>query len=120
MQAIIRATIIMIAAALFFSFMPAGTIAAEPEVLSEAVIQAYLEKNAVDDPGSCLVDDLKVEILGISDVVPGRQTDVYYKSSYPLRCNRRKESKEGQEVLRAGRLRNGNWIDRETWGIIAK
>jgi len=120
MQIIIRSTIILITAAMVMSWLPTDTAAAEPDALSEAAVKAYLEKNAVGDSGSCLVDDLKVEIIGISDVVPGHQTEVYYKSSYTLRCNRGNHSKEGQGVLRAGRLRDGSWIDRETWGIIGK
>jgi hypothetical protein len=37
-----------------------------------------------------------------------------------LRCNRGSESKSGQGILRAARLRDGNWIDRETLGVISK
>ena len=94
--------------------------AAEPAELDEASIQAYLEKKEIADSGSCLVENQKVEIVGIADVVPDHQTEVFYNYEYVLRCNRSKDSKSGQGVLKAVRLRDGNWIDRETLAKISK
>jgi hypothetical protein len=74
--------------------------AADPAELAEASIQAYLEKKAVADPGSCLVENQKVEIVGIADLVPEHQTEVFYKYEYMLRCNRSKDAKSGQGVLK--------------------
>ena len=64
---------------------------------------------APGDTGSCLVENMNMQIVGISDLV-----------EYKLRCNRGSESKSGQGVLRAARLRDGNWIDREIFALIAK
>ncbi len=97
---------------------PPAATAAEPGELSESSITSYLEKKSVGDTGSCLVDKAVIEIKGISDLIPGHQTEVFYTYQYTLRCNRGTESKDGQGVLRAARLRNGNWIDRETFAII--
>ena len=94
--------------------------AAEPAELDEASIQAYLGKKEFADSGSCLVENQKVEIVGIADVVPDHQTEVFYNYEYVLRCNRSKDSKSGQGVLKAVRLRDGNWIDRETLAKISK
>ena len=96
------------------------TAAAESGDLDEASVQAYLEKKVAEDPGSCLVENMKLEIIGIGDLVPGHQAEVFYKFEYILRCNRGKDSKSGQGVLKAIRLRDGNWIDRETVAIISK
>ena len=97
-----------------------GTTAAESADLDEASIKAYLEKKVTADPGSCLVENTKLEIIGIADLVPGQQAEVFYNFEYLLRCNRGQKTKSGQGVLKAVRLRDGNWIDRETVGIIAK
>ena len=98
-----------------------GTVtAAESGELDEAAVQVYLEKKVAADPGSCLVENMKLEIIGIGDLVPGHQAEVFYKFEYMLRCNRGKDSKSGQGVLKAVRLRDGNWIDRETVAIISK
>ncbi|MGA6924073.1 MAG: hypothetical protein WBY88_00250 [Desulfosarcina sp.] len=94
--------------------------AAESGDLDEASVQAYLEKKVSADTGSCLVDNMKLEIIGIADLVPGHQAEVFYNFEYVLRCNRGKDTKKGQGVLKAVRLRNGNWIDRETVAIISK
>ena len=96
------------------------TAAAESGDLDEAAVQAYLEKKVVADPGSCLVENMKLEIVGIGDLMPGHQAEVFYKFEYLLRCNRSKDTKSGQGVLKAVRLRDGNWIDRETVAIISK
>ena len=95
-------------------------VAAESGKLDEASIQAYLEKKAITDPGSCLVENQKMDIIGIADVVPDHQTEVFYKYEYMLRCNRSKDSKSGQGVLKAVRLRDGSWIDRETLAKISE
>ncbi len=94
--------------------------AADPAELDEASIQAYLEKKAITDPGSCLVENQKVEIIGIADLVPDHQTEAFYKYEYVLRCNRSKDAKSGQGILKAVRLRDGKWIDRETLAKISK
>lgn len=86
----------------------------------EATVKTYLEKKVPGDTGSCLLDNIKIQIIGISDVVPGHQAEVFYKFEYKLRCNRGSESKDGQGVLSVFRLRDGNWIDRETFALIAK
>lgn len=96
------------------------TAAAESGDLDEASAQAYLEKKEIADPGSCLVENMKMEIVGIADVVPGHQAEVFYNYEYMLRCNRSKDTKSGQGVLKAVRLRDGTWIDRETLAIISK
>ena len=96
------------------------TAAAESGDLDEAAVQAYLEKKVVADPGSCLVENMKLEIVGIGDLMPGHQAEVFYKFEYLLRCNRSKDTKSGQGVLKAIRLRDGNWIDRETVTVISK
>ena len=88
--------------------------------LDETTIKAYLEKKVVGDPGSCLVDSTKLNIFGIADIVPGQQVEVFYDFEYLLKCNRGKETKNGQGILKAVRLRDGNWIDRETVAIISK
>lgn len=100
--------------------LPAQTAGAESGDLDEALAKAYLEKKAPGDTGSCLVENMKMNIIGISDVVPGHQAEVFYRFDYKLRCNRGSESKSGQGILRAARLRDGNWIDRETLGVISK
>lgn len=97
-----------------------STTAAETGELDEASVQAYLEKKVAADPGSCLVENMELEIIGIGDLVPGHQAEVFYKFGYMLRCNRSKDTKSGQGVLKAIRLRDGNWIDRETLAIISK
>ena len=96
------------------------TVAADSADLDEASIKAYLEKKVAADPGSCLVENMKLEIIGIADLVPGQQAEVFYNFEYLLRCNRGKDTKSGQGVLKAVRLRDGNWIDRETVAIISK
>ncbi len=96
------------------------TIASDTNNLDEASVKAYLEKKAIEDPGSCLVENTKMEIIGIADLVPGQQSEVYYKFEYLLRCNRSKKTKSGQGILKAARLRNGQWIDREMAAIISK
>ena len=96
------------------------TAAAETDDLDESSAQAYLEKKVAADPGSCLVENMKLEIIGIGDLVPGHQAEVFYKFEFLLRCNRSKDTKSGQGVLRAIRLRDGNWIDRETMTVISK
>ena len=88
--------------------------------LDEALIKAYLEKKVAGDPGSCLVENTKLEIIGIADLVPQQQAEVFYNFEYMLRCNRGKETKSGQGVLKAVRLRDGSWMDRETVTIISK
>lgn len=95
-------------------------VAAEPGDLEETTIQAYLEKTVSADAGSCLVDDIKIDFIGISDVVPGHRVEVFYRYAYTLRCSRYKTTKSGQGVLQAARLRDGQWIDRETLTIILK
>jgi hypothetical protein len=97
-----------------------ATAAAESGELDEAAVQVYLEKKVAADPGSCLAENMKLEIIGIGDLVPDHQAEVFYKFEYTLRCNRGKDSKSGQGVLKAIRLRDGNWIDRETVAIISK
>jgi len=96
------------------------TAAAESGALDESAVKRYLEKKVATDPGSCLVENMKMEIIGIADLVPEHQAEVFYKFNYTLRCNRSKDSKSGQGVLKAVRLRDGNWIDRETATIISK
>jgi hypothetical protein len=96
------------------------TIAADSADLDEASVKAYLEKKVAADPGSCLVENMKLEIIGIADLVPGQQAEVFYNFEYLLRCNRGKDTKSGQGILKAVRLRDGNWIDRETVAIISK
>ena len=96
------------------------TVAAEPESLDEGTAKAYLEKKTVADPGSCLVENTTIKIVGIADLIPEQQVEVYYDFEYSLRCNRSKETKKGQGVLKAARLRSGRWIDRETVAIISK
>ncbi len=96
------------------------TIAADSADLDEASVKAYLEKKVPADPGSCLVENMKLEIIGIADLVPGQQAEVFYNFEYLLRCNRGKDTKSGQGILKAVRLRDGNWIDRETVAIISK
>lgn len=100
--------------------LPAETTSAESSGLDEAQVKAYLEKKAPGDTGSCLTENMKLQIVGISDLVPGHQAEVFYTFEYKLRCNRGSESKSGQGVLRAARLRDGSWIDRETFARITK
>ena len=102
------------------AFWATAAAAADSTGLDEATIRAYLEQKAVGDPGSCLVENTKLDIIGIADPVPGQQTEVYYTFEYKLRCNRGSETKQGQGVLKAIRLRDGKWMDRETVGIISK
>ena len=97
-----------------------ATTAAESTELNEAAVKAYLEKMVTGDPGSCLVENMSVDIIGIGDLVPGQQAEVFYKYVYKLRCNRSKDEKSGQGVLKAVRLRNGEWFDREAFTIISK
>jgi hypothetical protein len=108
--------------AIIFSppFLPAETSSAESTGPDEALVTAYLEKKAPGDTGSCMTENMKMQIIGISDVVPGHQAEVFYTFEYKLRCNRGSESKSGQGVLRAARLRDGTWIDRETFALINK
>ncbi|MCB2148469.1 MAG: hypothetical protein KQI81_18470 [Deltaproteobacteria bacterium] len=117
-------TVLSIVAMVAMVFCPPLSAAETPSVgpagPDEAVIKAYLEKKEPGDTGSCLVENMKMQIVGISDVVPGHQAEVFYKFEYKLRCNRGSESKTGQGVLRASRLRDGNWIDRETFALIAR
>ncbi len=101
-------------------YLLAQTSSAESSGPDEALVTAYLEKKAPGDTGSCMTENMKMQIVGISDVVPGQQAEVFYKFEYKLRCNRGTESKSGQGVLRAARLRDGNWIDRETFALIKK
>ena len=112
----------MVLLALVFSVpgWPIVSVAADGDNLDEGAAQAYLEKKAIADPGSCLVENMKVKILGIADVVPGHQTEVFYTYEYLLRCNRGSDTKSGQGVLKAVRLRDGRWVDRETLAAIAK
>ena len=110
----------MVAMVLCPPLLAAETPSAESAGPDEAKVKAYLEKMAPGDTGSCLVENMNMQIFGISDLVPGHQAEVFYKFEYELRCNRGSESKTGQGVLRAARLRDGNWIDRETFALIAK
>jgi hypothetical protein len=98
----------------------AAVCAAETGDLDEAAVQAYLEKKVAADPGSCLVENMKLDIIGIADLIPERQAEVFYSFEYMLRCNRSKDTKSGQGVLKAARLRDGNWIDRETVTVISE
>ena len=113
---------VVVLIAIIFSppFLFAETSSAESTGLDEALVTAYLEKKAPGDTGSCLTENMKMQIIGISDVVPGHQAEVFYSFEYKLRCNRGSESKSGQGILRAARLRDGNWIDRETFALIKK
>ncbi len=88
--------------------------------MDEGTIKVYLEKKVTADPGQCLVDNTKLNILGIADIFPGQQTEVFYDYEFTLRCNRGSETKKGQAVLKAVRLRDGKWMDRETVDIISK
>lgn len=96
------------------------TAAADSTDLDEATIKAYLEKKVTADPGPCLVENIKLNIIGIADLVPGQQTEVFYNYEYRLRCNQGSENKKGKGVLNAVRLRDGKWMDRETVGMISK
>ena len=98
----------------------AVVFAAETGDLDEATVQAYLEKKVAADPGSCLVENMKLDIIGIGDLVPSHQAEVFYQFDYMLRCNRSKDTKSEQGVLKAVRLRDGNWIDREAVTVISK
>ena len=110
-------SIIVLIAVLFFSPL-ADAGSSEPAGLDEAVAKTYLEKRVPGDTGSCLVENIKIAVSGISDITPGHQSEVFYSYEYRLRCNIGWESKSGQGVLRAARLRNGDWIDRETFALI--
>jgi len=112
----IRLLAIVLISAVWVS-APAAAASAD---LDEALIKAYLEKKVTGDPGSCLVENTKLEIIGIADLVPQQQAEVFYTFEYMLRCNRGKETKSGQGVLKAVRLRDGSWMDRETVTIISK
>lgn len=117
----IFAVVFSIAVVIFLPVLAAAeTSSVESTGPDEALVKAYLEKKAPGDTGSCLTENMKMEIVGISDVMPGHQAEVFYKFEYKLRCNRGSESKSGQGILRAGRLRDGNWIDRETFVLISK
>ena len=121
MKTTLSVVLVVLSIIVFFPIaQPPACAADETGQLSESSIQAYLEKKSLGDTGSCLVDKAVIEIRGISDLVPGHQAEVYYNYNYTLRCNRGTESKEGQGVLHAVRLRDGNWIDRETFTVIAK
>ena len=96
------------------------TAAADSTDLDEATIKAYLEKKVTADPGPCLVENIKLNIIGIADLVQGQQTEVFYNYEYRLRCNQGSENKKGQGVLEAVRLRDGKWMDRETVSMISK
>lgn len=121
MQKPLSAALIIVSIMVFFPMLqPPAAAAAEFDQLGEAPIQAYLEKKSVGDTGSCLVDKVVIEIIGISDLVPGHQAEVFYNYNYTLRCNRGSESKDGQGVLKAVRLRDGRWVDRETLTVIDK
>lgn len=114
-------SIVVLIAVLFTPvLLVAQTATAESTGPDEAMVKAYLEKKAPGDTGSCLLDEMKMNIIGISDVIPGHQAEVFYSFEYKLRCNRGSESKSGQGILRTARLRDGNWIDRETFALIAK
>ncbi len=93
---------------------------AEQVDLTEKAIESYLKKNALGDTGNCLVDSMKLDIMGISDVIPGQQVEVFYRFEYSLRCNTSTKKKDGRGILRAARLRNGNWIDRDNFEVIPK
>lgn len=110
-------SILVLIAIVFFPPLT-NTGSAEPGDLDEAVAIAYLEKKTPGNTGPCLVENIKIVISGISDIVPGHQSEVFYSYEYRLRCNIGWESKSGQGVLRAARLRNGDWIDRETFTLI--
>ncbi len=97
-----------------------GTIRAETVELTDKAIESYLKKNALGDTGNCLVDSLKLNIMGISDVVPGHQVEVFYRFEYRLRCSTSTKKKDGGGILRGARLRNGNWIDRDNFKLIPK
>ena len=112
--------ILLLAIVLGLMVFAEAAIAAESTELDEKVVQAYLEKKAIGDPGSCLVENMAMEIIGIGDLVPGQQAEVFYKYVYKLRCNRSKDEKSGQGVLKAVRLRNGEWFDREAFATISK
>ncbi|MFY9705460.1 MAG: hypothetical protein WAJ95_06050 [Desulfobacterales bacterium] len=99
----------IVAMVLCLPLLAAETPSAESAGPDEAKVKAYLEKMAPGDTGSCLVENMNMQIVGISDLV-----------EYKLRCNRGSESKSGQGVLRAARLRDCNWIDREIFALIAK
>ena len=114
-------SIVVLIAVLFTpAFLLDHSANAESTGPDEALVKAYLEKKAPGDTGSCLLEDMKMNIIGISDVIPGQQAEVFYAFEYKLRCNRGSESKSGQGILRTARLRDGNWIDRETFAIISK
>ncbi len=112
---------IAVAASLFVLITTSVSFAGSEEGdLSEAVIRSYLEKNAVGDTGMCLVDEIKIDIKGISDVVPGHQVEVFYYFEYKLRCSNSRKSDKGGGLLRAAKLRTGVWIDRHTFKVIGK
>lgn len=100
--------------------VPVDLAVAGADDLDQAAVQAYLEKKVAADPGSCLVENMKLDIIGIADLILGQQAEVFYTYEYLLRCNRGKDTKSGQGALQAVRLRDGSWIDRETVAVIAK
>ena len=116
----VRLMVVLSAFFLWSTIYPVETAVAGSEDLDQASVQAYLEKEIGKDTGSCLVDNMKLDIIGIADIVPGHQAEVFYDYEFVLRCNRGKDTKTGQGVLKAVRLRDGNWIDRETVAIISK
>lgn len=86
--------------------------------LSEERVTAYLKKAVVGDTGMCLVDKADITLIGITDLVPGAQAEVFYTYTYELRCQNGRRSDKGQGVLQAARLRSGKWIDRKTFAMI--
>ena len=116
----VRLMVVLSAFFLLSTIYPVETAVAGSEDLDQVSVQAYLEKEIGKDTGSCLVDNMKLDIIGIADIVPGHQAEVFYDYEFVLRCNRGKDTKTGQGVLKAVRLRDGNWIDRETVAIISK
>lgn len=93
---------------------------AEHGGLNEGIVKAYLEKAVVEDGENCQAERLKLDIIGISDLIPGQQIEVFYKFKYLLKCTDSTKEKTGQGILRAERLRDGNWIDRDRFKIIPK
>lgn len=96
------------------------TANAEHGGLTGSIVKAYLEKTVVENTENCLGERLKLDIIGISDLIPGQQIEVFYKFRYLLKCTNSTEEKNGQGILRAERLRDGNWIDRDRFKIIPR
>ncbi len=96
------------------------SVLADQAQLTEIEIESYLKKKSLGDTGMCLVDGFKLEIIGISDLIPGQQVEVFYKFEYQLRCNNSRKKKDGRLILSAARLRNGDWIDRDNFKVIQK